>query len=394
MPNSTIQTFPSFPIIVHSHLGWDWVWQRPQQFLSRFSLLGHPVLFVEGPTPVEDLEKAAVELREVTEFPNITVLRMQMPSLRWSDGAWVDKERRRLVQEVLAGPLGLRFREPVQWFYDPMAATPFAGHMKERAIVFDCMDQLSQFRGAPQELIRRERELLAAADVVFAGGPKIGREKIRYNANTHSYGCGVDVSHFSRARRKTTPLPADIAHLPGPVFGFFGVVDERMDYDLVAALADAQPQGSVVILGPTTKIDPATLPQRPNLHWLGGRDYQQLPDYVRGFDVCLMPFAINAATEFINPTKALEYMATGRPIVSTAIEDVVEQFSDVVTIAPSPEEFLAACDRAAQSPDAGAIERGLEVAERNSWEAIVAAMTGHIEQVLAAGVADSVSGVA
>ena len=316
----------AYPIIVHSHLGWDWVWQRPQQFLSRFSKR-HQILFVEGPLPSDEVSVPTPEMREVPEFPNITVLRMKMPASRWNDGAWVDKERRHLVQEVLAGPLGLRFRDPVQWFYDPMAVTAFAGHMGERAIVFDCMDQLSQFKGSPKELIRRERELLAIADVVFAGGPKIGRDKIKYNTNTHSYGCGVDIKHFGKARSKTTKIPDDVANLPGPVFGFFGVVDERMDYELVASLADAFPHGSVVIIGPMTKIDPAAVPQRPNLHWMGGRDYQQLPAYVKKFDVCLMPFAINEATEYINPTKALEYMATERPIVSTPVEDVVLQFS-------------------------------------------------------------------
>ncbi len=384
----------AFPIIVHSHLGWDWVWQRPQQFLSRFSLEGHPVLFVEGPQPVDGLTKAAVEVREVSEFPNIAVLRMQMPADRWADGAWVDKERRRLVQEVLAGPLGLRFRDPIQWFYDPMAVTAFAGHMDEQAIVFDCMDQLSQFRHAPKELVRRERELLAIADVVFAGGPKIGKDKIKYNANTHSYGCGVDVAHFGKARLKRTQVPADIADLPGPVFGFFGVVDERMDYDLVAKIADSQPGGSVVIIGPMTKVDPASLPQRPNLHWLGGRDYQMLPAYVRGFDVCLMPFAMNEHTEFINPTKALEYMATGRPIVSSAVEDVVLQFSDVVKIARSHDEFIAMCAQAVESPDAAAIKRGLALAKQNSWESIVACMKANIADALTAKLPAAASGAA
>ncbi len=370
-----------YPIIVHSHLGWDWVWQRPQQFLSRFSKL-HQILFVEGPLPSEEVTVPTPEMREVTEFPNITVLRMKMPASRWNDGAWVDKERRKLVQEVLAGPLGLRFRDPVQWFYDPMAVTAFAGHMDERAIVFDCMDQLSQFKGTPKELIRRERELLAIADVVFAGGPKIGRDKIKYNANTHSYGCGVDIKHFGKARLKSTKVPADVANLPGPVFGFFGVVDERMDYDLVAKLADAYPHGSVVIIGPMTKIDPAAVPQRPNLHWLGGRDYQQLPSYVKKFDVCLMPFAINEATEYINPTKALEYMATERPIVSTPVEDVVLQFTGVVKISQTSDEFIKLCGEAAQSPDQAAIKRGKMLSERNSWESIVEAMEGHIADAL------------
>jgi glycosyltransferase involved in cell wall biosynthesis len=389
-----IDRLPSeYPIIVHSHLGWDWVWQRPQQFLSRFSRR-HQILFVEGPSPSDEITAPAVEMREVTQYPNITVLRMKMPSARWSDGAWVDKERRRLVQEVLAGPLGFRFREPVQWFYDPMAVTAFAGHMDERAIVFDCMDQLSQFRGAPKELLRRERELLSIADVVFAGGPKIGREKIKFNSNTHSYGCGVDVNHFGKACLRSTVVPQEVANLSGPVFGFFGVVDERMDYELVAALAYDRPDGHVVIIGPHTKIDPDRLPQRPNLHWLGGRDYSQLPAYVKGFDVCLMPFAINEATEYINPTKALEYMATGRPIVSTAVEDVVLQFSGVVEIAGSHEEFMRKCRLAVSEPNAAAIRRGRKLARNNSWDSIVEAMRGHIEDVLEDKLPEASSGAA
>ena len=383
----------AYPIIVHSHLGWDWVWQRPQQFLSRFSKR-HQILFVEGPTPSEEVSVPTSELREVTEFPNITIMRSKMPATRWFDGAWVDKERRHLVQELLAGPLGLRFRNPIQWFYDPMAVTAFAGHMDEQAIVFDCMDQLTQFKGAPKEMIRRERELLAISDVVFAGGPKIGRDKIKYNANTHSYGCGVDIKHFGKARAKSTKVPDDVANLPGPVFGFFGVVDERMDYALVAALADAHPEGSVVIVGPMTKVDPATIPQRPNLHWLGGRDYQQLPNYVKKFDVCLMPFALNEATEYINPTKALEYMATERPIVSTPVEDVVLQFSGVVKISKNSEEFVRLCTEAAHSPDQTCIKRGKALSEQNSWESIVEAMEGHIADALASKVPESAAGVA
>ena len=382
-----------YPIIVHSHLGWDWVWQRPQQFLSRFSKR-HQILFVEGPVPSEEVTEPTSELREVTEFPNITIMRSKMPAARWFDGAYVDKERRKLVQELLAGPLGLRFRDPVQWFYDPMAVTAFAGHMDEQAIVFDCMDQLSQFKGAPKELIRRERELLAIADVVFAGGPKIGRDKIKYNSNTHSYGCGVDVKHFGTARSKNTEIPADVADLPGPVFGFFGVVDERMDYELVARLADANPQGSVVVIGPMTKVDPSTVPQRPNLFWLGGRDYSLLPAYVKKFDVCLMPFALNEATEYINPTKALEYMATGKPIVSTPVEDVVLQFSGVVKISQSSDEFVALCLDAVANPDAACIKRGRDLAARNSWESIVEAMEAHIAEAIDTRLPVAESGVA
>jgi len=263
-----------------------------------------------------------------------------------------------------------------------LAVTAFAGQMDEIAIVYDCMDELSQFKGAPPELVKRERQLLAVADVVFAGGPKIHRAKAPYHANCHSYGCGVDEGHFGLARNGSAVTPPDIAHLEGPVLGFFGVVDERMDYELVAKLADADPSWHVVIVGPHTKIEDVALPQRANLHWLGGRDYTQLPHYASRFNVCLMPFALNAATEFINPTKALEYMATGRPVVSSAVEDVVLQFSKVVSLACTHDDFIALCRRALDQPDPEQLRHGIEMAGKNSWEAIVAKLEWHIDTVL------------
>jgi glycosyltransferase involved in cell wall biosynthesis len=375
---------PEYPIIVHSHLGWDWVWQRPQQFLSRLSSR-HTVLFVEGPVPDANIDKARLEIREIVGYPAITVLRMAMPGARWLDGAWVDDERRRLVKEVLSGPLGLRFENPVQWFYDPMAVTAFAGKMGESCIVYDCMDQLSQFRGVPPALVERERELLRIADIVFAGGPKLGQEKRKFNPNTHTYGCGVDVRHFSRAQDWRIELPPEVAQLPKPVYGFFGVIDERMDYELLARLADDNVSGSVVLVGPWTKVDPAEFPRKQNLHFLGGRDYEDLPWYAAAFDVCLVPFALNEATEYINPTKILEYMATGRPVVSTPIEDVVLQFSDVVEIGSSHDEFCACCRHAAETPKRDKIARGLTMAANNTWEAVVENLDRHIREFLTSG---------
>lgn len=371
----------AYPIVVHSHLHWDWVWQRPQQFLSRISHR-HSVLFVQEPIAVEGLAAPRARIREAEGLPNLTVLALEFPRPLIAAREACDDAQYRLVREALTGSLGRKFARPVQWFYDPMAVVPFAGKMEERAVVYDCMDQLSQFRGAPPELIRRERELLNLADVVFAGGPKIHKAKRLVNTNCHCYGCGVDVKHFGRAAAASTSIPDDLSALPGPRLGYFGVVDERMDYELVAALADAHPEWSVVIIGPWTKVDPGTFPQRANLHWFGGRDYQQLPNYVKGFDVCLMPFAINEATEFINPTKALEYMAAARPIVSTAIEDVVLQFSDVVHVAHNRDGFIQACEEAVQRPDQQRIARGRELASGNSWEEIVDRLEGHIEDAL------------
>ncbi len=370
-----------YPIIAHSHLDWDWVWQRPQQFLSRLSKR-HQVLYVEGPKPVEGVSSSSICVREVADYPNLLVVQTTIPAARWSHGEWVDGERRRLLQTLLAEPIGRNFVSPVQWFYDPMAVSAFAGEMNESAIVYDCMDQLSQFRFCPPELVKREQELLAAADVVFAGGPKIWQEKSKYNPNCFMYGCGVDTLHFGAARSKRHSVPHDISELPHPIYGYIGVVDERLDYELLASLADSNSEGSVVMVGPTAKVDPALFPKRDNLHWLGGRDYSLLPGYAKAFDVCLMPFALNEATQFINPTKALEYMATETPIVSTPIEDVVSQFNDIVLICKTPAEFSAACARAAFMPNKSALQRGLQRARTSSWDAVVRNLEGHIEYAL------------
>ncbi len=379
-PQNGLHGLNDYSIIVHSHLKWDWVWQRPQQFISRLSRK-HSVLFVETPEACADAAATQVHLREVAEFPNIHVLQITVPVSRWNDLHWVDQERRRAVESLLSGPLGHEFRSIVQWFYDPMAVTAFAGGFNEQLIVYDCMDELSLFRGAAAELVHRERELLRAADIVFAGGPKIWRAKRELNRNCFCYGCGVDAAHFGGARDPNLPVAKELTDLSRPVFGYIGVVDERIDYGLLENLADST-RGSVAMIGPFTKIDVRHLPRRHNLRWIGGRDYTDLPSYAKGFDVCIMPFAMNEATRFINPTKALEYMATGRPIVSTPIEDVVAQFNKVITIADGAAAFAEACERAAGRPESWRIERGLALAARNSWDWIVARLEQQIAEAL------------
>ncbi len=379
-PLSSLQAF-SCPLIVHSHLRWDFVWQRPQQFLSRLSKQ-RPVLFCEGPQLHNSDAAPSFTLRPVENFPNVTVMQTHFPASRFGNGDWVDAQRLKLLQAALDEFDG-EFTNPIQWFYDPMAVPAFLGKLDEAAVVYDCMDELSQFKFAPPELIEREQMLLAAADVVFAGGRKMWQSKSRYNDNCHFYGCGVDTAHFGLARAGSTPSPSDIAHLRSPILGYFGVVDERMDYELVAALADANPDWNVVMVGPTAKIDERDLPQRTNLHWLGGRGYSTLPAYTKAFDVCLMPFALNEATEFINPTKALEYMATATPIVSTAVPDVVSNFSSALNIAYSQDEFIEQCCAAIKEPDKILIETGLRMAQQNTWEVIVAKMEAHLEKAVA-----------
>lgn len=365
-----------FPIIVHCHLRWDGVWQRPQQFLSRLSK-NHAVLFCEGPTLVRENVEPYFQLKAVADYPHVTVMQTFFPSQRFNDGAWVDAERLRLLNEALSGPLEGKFDAPVQWFYDPMAVF-FAGKMNEIAVVYDCMDQLSQFKFAPPELIQREKDLLEKANVVFCGGRRLWEAKSKLNNNAHFYGCGVEVAHFAQARSESVQIPHDVHFIHKPILGYFGVVDERLDYELIEKLADADPNWSIVIIGPLAKVDPNSLPCRTNIYWIGRREYAQLPAYTKAFDVCLMPFALNEATEYINPTKALEYMATGKPIVSSAVPDVVSNFGKVVSIAKSHQEFIDFCKRAATSADNDLINRGIEMADQNGWDTIVSSLEGHV----------------
>jgi glycosyltransferase involved in cell wall biosynthesis len=243
------------------------------------------------------------------------------------------------------------------------------------------MDQLSQFRGAPVELVEREQQLLRVADVVFCGGKKLYDDKSRYNSNCHFYGCGVETKHFARARHRATQLPRDIADLPRPIFGYYGVVDERLDYELISKLAQST-NGSVVILGPLAKVSESELPQHSNLHWLGRRSYDTLPNYAKAFDVCLMPFALNEATEYINPTKALEYLGAGRPVVSTAVPDVVSLFSNVVSVAHTRNGFIRSCLQQAEKPDKRRRTAGLRHAEGYTWDRIVTELDNHVRASL------------
>jgi glycosyltransferase involved in cell wall biosynthesis len=309
---------------------------------------------------------------------------MHLPASHWHDGKYIDRERRRALQHTLATDLRGKFDDAILWFYDPMAVVAFAGHLDESLIVYDCMDELSQFRGAPPTLVARELDLLDVADVVFCGGRKMRDKRLPLNSNTHFYGTGVDCQHFGAALADKLPVAKEIADLDGPVLGYFGVVDERIDYELLAALADADPNWHVVMVGPTAKVDASKFPRRPNLYFIGGRPYSELPSITKGFSVCLMPFALNEATEYINPTKALEYMAAGRPVVSTGIAEVKSNFKSVARIANSHKEFIAFCRREADAPSKVRINRGLKLAADNTWEAIVGKMERHIADALSA----------
>lgn len=369
----------NFPIIVHCHLRWDFVWQRPQQIFSRLARQ-HRVLFIEDPVIAEGEPRLDVS----EPYPNVVRIVPQIPQHLAVNA---DRDAEIFLPQIRAALrehplLAGQFENAVQWFYSPMPGPGYMGRFGSAGVVYDCMDELANFRFAPPDIAERERFVMSKAGVVFTGGYQLFESKSKHHGNVHFYGCGVDVEHYGSARASGTRVPDAVATLPGPVFGYFGVIDERLDYDLIAALAERFPQASIVMAGPFAKINPDDLPGHANIHWLGQQKYEDLPALVKGFDVCLMPFALNEATKYINPTKTLEYMAAGKPVVSTAIADVVRNFTPIVQVANSSGEFVDAVERAWRTPDAALIAEGIRRAEGSSWDATVAFMRCDIQQAI------------
>jgi UDP-galactopyranose mutase len=370
------------PIVAFSHLRWNFVYQRPQHLLSR--LAAHrPVFFVEEPEFDPD---GSPRWERSTPQPNVVVLRPRTPVR--APGFHPDQlsALEPLIAELAAELEGVAL---VAWLYTPMAL-PLAEALGPTAIVYDCMDELSLFLGAPPELLSREAALLECADVMFTGGPSLHRAKQALHPNVHCFPSSVDAEHFRLARPngpgQDLPEADDQAGIPHPRLGFYGVIDERLDLPLLDFMARARPEWQIVLVGPVVKIDPSSLPRRPNIHYFGQRAYDELPRYLAGWDVCLLPFARNDATRFISPTKTLEYMAAELPIVSTPISDVAEPYGDIVYLGETPEEFVAACTVALTSDSEERNRRATlmrKVLSGTSWDVTVAAM----ETLLAAALA-------
>ena len=370
------------PLVVFSHLRWEFVYQRPQHVLSRLAG-SRPVLVVEEPV----VGDGPARWERQTPAPGVTVLR---PHTAVREGGFSDAQFDAL--RPLVAELGEEVGPCDAWFYTPLALPLLpaldgpggAAGGRVRAVVYDCMDELSAFDHAPPALLDREAGLLARADLVFTGGPSLYRAKRDRHPDVHCFPSSVDAAHFGQARPDAAPLaePDDQRAIPHPRLGFFGVIDERLDRDLVGALAAARPDWHVVMVGPVVKIDPASLPHAPNVHWLGGKSYDELPAYLAGWDVCLLPFARNRATEFISPTKTLEYMAAERPVVSTPITDVADPYGDVVYLADTADDFVAACDAALKASPRRRAENAADmraVLATTSWDATVGRMAALLD---------------
>ena len=357
-------------LVCLSHLRWAFVLQRPQHLLSR-AARDRRVFFFEEPI----IHDAPAELR-IVEREGILVATPHVPS-GLDASALVEAQR-----HLLAG-MCRRFDidAEVLWFYTPMALE-FAADLRADVTVYDCMDELSNFKNAPPRLREHEAELMRRADLVFAGGASLYGAKRERHPRVYLFPSSVDAAHFGRARTFTQD-PEDQADIPRPRVGFFGVIDERLDIDLVRTMAAERSDLHFVFLGPTAKIDEADLPRGANLHWLGGKDYRDLPSYLAGWDVAIMPFAHNDSTRFISPTKTPEYLAAGCPVVSTSITDVVSGYSSsgLVRIADEPATFLSAVDDALTDDRETRLRRADALLRNQSWDRTWAEMDALIAEV-------------
>jgi glycosyltransferase involved in cell wall biosynthesis len=363
-----------FDIVCLSHLRWDFVYQRPQHIMTRLAR-DHRVFFVEEPH--YDAESGAwmeISKRE----GSVTVAVPHLPA-----GTMVE-DGEGVQSDLLANLLDREeVRQFVLWFYTPMAL-PLAENLSSLAVVYDCMDELSAFRSAPASLRERERVLLRQADLVFTGGHSLYEAKQGRHPSVHCFPSSVDVRHFASALRRR-PEPKDQAAIPHPRLGFYGVIDERMDLDLVRGIAAARPDWHLVFLGPVAKVEQADLPHAPNIHYLGHKAYADLPRYVAGWDVALLPFVRNESTRFISPTKTPEYLAAGRPVVSTSIRDVVRPYGQfgLVHIADTVDSSITAVE-AALSEDPVERRMAAESYLRSmSWDRTVSDMETLISDVVA-----------
>ena len=374
--NHDLQDSGALDLVCFSHLRWNFVYQRPQHLMSR-SARERRVFFIEEPERFEGQAHMRIE-----EDPSgVIVVKPQLPS------SLNEEQTNAAMRELVDGFFSEEVDEYILWYYTPMALK-FSRHLQPALTVYDCMDELSLFKGAPAKLKDLEQELIHRADLIFTGGQTLYEGKKNGHDNVYLFPSSIDARHFEQARRKQAD-PADQQNIPHPRLGFFGVIDERMDLDLLREIAQARPDWHLVMLGPVVKIDPESLPQGPNLHYLGMKTYDQLPHYLAGWDVALLPFAMNDSTRFISPTKIPEYLAGGKPVVSAPIRDVIDPYGrqNLVSIAGTADEFVKAIEailRKTRDETARWLSRVDQQLSQNSWDYTWKKMMTLIESSMAA----------
>jgi UDP-galactopyranose mutase len=362
-------------LVCFSHLRWDFVYQRPQHLLSRCAR-DRRVFFVEE--PIFGNGSMRLDVHEAESGVHVVV--PQLPDGLRSDIA-INAVMKEMVRQLFVEQ---HIKEYVFWYYTPMAVK-FTDHFNPIASIYDCMDELSAFKGAHSQLRLLEKQLFRQVDLVFTGGQSLYEAKCTEHSAVYAFPSSIDAAHFRKARMAVND-PQDQAGIRHPRLGFFGVIDERFDIELLDQLATKRPDWYFIIIGPIVKIDPAALPQHANIHYLGGKKYNELPDYLAGWDIALLLFARNDSTRFISPTKTPEYLAAGKPVISTSIRDVVRPYGELklVEIADTPDEFIRAAEKILSSSDRTEwLKRVDSFLEGISWDKTWTQMSRLIDAVIA-----------
>ncbi|HZN05817.1 MAG TPA: glycosyltransferase family 1 protein [Pyrinomonadaceae bacterium] len=361
-------------LVCFSHLRWDFVYQRPQHLLSRCAK-NRRVFFVEE--PVFRNSSMRLEVRETES--GVYVVVPHLPEGLSSEVAITAVLKEMTYRLFLENAIN----DYVFWYYTPMALR-FTTHFNPIASVYDCMDELSAFRGADSSLPALEKELFRRVDLVFTGGQSLYEAKRNQHRAVYAFPSSIDAAHFGKARTATVD-PADQADIPHPRLGFFGVIDERFDRELLDQIASQRPDWHFVMIGPVVKIDPDTLPKHANIHYLGGKKYDELPAYLAGWDIALLLFARNESTRFISPTKTPEYLAAGKPVISTSIQDVVRPYGELklVEIADTADDFIRAAEKIlSRSADDEWLARVDAFVANLSWDKTWSQMSALIDKVV------------
>lgn len=361
-------------LVCFSHLRWDFVYQRPQHLLSRCARKRR-VFFVEEPI----FGNCSMRLNVREADPGVHVVVPQLPDGLRSEIA-INAVMKEMTRQFF---IDHGINEYVFWYYTPMALK-FTEQFNPIASVYDCMDELSAFKGAHSQLPALEKELFRQVDLVFTGGQSLYEVKRDQHPAVYAFPSSIDASHFGKAR-KAVADPEDQAHIPHPRLGFFGVIDERFDIELLDKVAAKRPDWNFVIIGPVVKIAPETLPKHSNIHYLGGKKYSELPEYLAGWDIALLLFARNESTRFISPTKTPEYLAAGKPVISTSIRDVVRPYGEMklVEITDTADEFIAAAEKLLSRSDYSEwLQKVDAYLENISWDKTWSQMSDLIDQVI------------
>jgi glycosyltransferase involved in cell wall biosynthesis len=355
-------------MVVISHLRWEGVWQRPQQLISRLASRHQRIWFIEEPVDA-DVDEPCVEAQD---FLGGALVRLRVA--RRPRGVWPsfrELEEDDTLAELLTASCAVE--RPLLWLYTPLGL-PLGRRLAPQQIVYDVMDDLASFRGAAEPMRLRHLQTLTEADVVFTGGRSLHRSVLQHRRGqgiTTCFPSGVDADHFAEASSARAP-----SRRP-QVAAYVGVIDERLDLELVARLARALPDWRIRMVGPVTKIEDAKLPRVENLEYLGRREYQELPGVLADADVGIMPFALNDSTRSISPTKSLEYLAAGLPVVSTRVPDVVADLSGIAALADDALGFAEACRAVAGTEPS---PRAVELLASRAWTAIAASMASLIDE--------------